>query len=125
MITATAGMDEALPCRRGDSKGREESVDRAMEGHMKRFSLVIAVVTLLGGAALLVLGHLGGDVSRTVKNDVGAPVSSRGAGVAVAAELPRTSRTMHATEATSALATTDSRLDNYRLERDSCCVGND
>jgi hypothetical protein len=92
---------------------------------MKRFTLAIAVVAILGGVALLVLGHLGGDVSGTIKNDVGASVSSRGANVAEAAEIPRTSRTMHATEATTALATTDSRLDNYRLERDSCCIGND
>lgn len=91
---------------------------------MMRTTLVIAVVAALGGAASLVLGHLGEDVSGTIKNDVGASVSSRGATVAVAAHLPGASRTMHASEATMALAAGDSRLDNYRLERESCCIGN-
>lgn len=96
-----------------------------MEGHMKRSTLVVAVVALLAGAAFLVLGHLGEDVSGTIKNHVVASVSSRGATVAEAAQLPGTSRTTHASEATTALTAGDSRLDNYRLERDSCCIGND
>jgi hypothetical protein len=95
-----------------------------MGGHMKRSTWVVAVVAVLGGTALLVLGHLGEDVSGTIKNDVGASVSSRGATVAVAAQLPGASRTMHASEATTAPAAGDSRLDNYRLERESCCIGN-
>ena len=92
---------------------------------MMRPILVIAVVAALGGAASLVLGHLGEDVSGTIKNDVGASVSSRDATVAVAAHLPGASRTMHASEATMALTAGDSRLDNYRLERESCCIGSD
>jgi hypothetical protein len=92
---------------------------------MMRSILAVAVVAILGGAALLVLGHSGGDVSGTIKNDVGASVSSRGVTVAAAAQPSGTSGTVHATEATTALATSDSRLDNYRLERDSCCIGND
>lgn len=74
---------------------------------------------------MLVLGYLGEDVRGTIKNDAGASMSSRGATVAVAAHLPGASPTMHAPEATMALAAGDSRLDNYRLERDSCCIGND
>ena len=87
--------------------------------------LVIAVVAALGGVASLVLGRVGEDVSGTVKNDVGGSVSSRVATVAVAAHPPGASRTTHASEATTAPTAGDSRLDNYRLERESCCIGND
>lgn len=92
---------------------------------MKHATLVIAVVVTLGGAASLVLGHLEENVSGTIENQVGASVSSRGATVAMAAQLRGASGMMQASEATTALAAGDSRLDNYRLERDSCCVGSD
>ena len=91
---------------------------------MKHGTLVIAVVAALGGAASMVLGHLEENVSGTIKNDVGASVSSRGATVAVAAQLSA-SRTMQTSEPTIVLEESDSRVNNYRLERDSCCVGND
>ncbi len=92
---------------------------------MVRITLVIAVVAALGGAASLVLGHLGKDERGSIKIDVGgASVSSRGATITVAAQLPGASRTVHRSEPTIALEETDSRVDNYRLERDSCCVGN-
>lgn len=92
---------------------------------MKHATLVIAVVAALGGAASLVLGHLEENVSGTIKNDAVASVSSRGATVAAAAYAPAAFRTMHTSEPTMALEDGDSRLDNYRLERDSCCAGND
>jgi hypothetical protein len=95
-----------------------------MEGHMVRLISVIAVLAAFGGAASLVLGRVG-EVSGTIKNDVGISVSSRDATVAVAAHPPGASRAMHASAATMALTAGDSRLDNYRLERESCCFGND
>jgi hypothetical protein len=95
-----------------------------MEGHMMRSILIVAAVAVLGGAASLILGHTGADMKGTFQNDVGATVSSRGATVTVDAQLPGALPTMVVLEATVAPAAGDSRLDNYRLERDSCCVGN-
>jgi hypothetical protein len=96
-----------------------------MEVHMVRLISVIAVLAAFGGAASLVLGRVGEDLNGTTKNNVEVSVSSRDATVTVTAHPPRASRTMHASEATMALTAGDSRLDNYRLERESCCIGND
>lgn len=92
---------------------------------MNHSTLVISVVAAIVGVAAVAMSVVGDGVSGRIMNDVGAAVSSRGATVAVAADLSGASGTMHVSEATPALVTGDSRLDNYRLERDSCCIGND
>lgn len=91
---------------------------------MNHSTLVTSVVAAIIGVVAVAMSVVGDGVSGTIKNDGGASVSSRGTTAAVAADLPGASDTIHS-EAMPALVTGDSRLDNYRLERDSCCIGND
>jgi hypothetical protein len=96
-----------------------------MEKHMNHSTLVTSFVAAIVGVAAVAMSVAEHGASGGTRNDVGAPVSSRGAFVVVAAELSGTSATMNAWEASPPPLTGGSRLDNYRLERDSCCIGNE
>lgn len=92
---------------------------------MNHSTLVTSVVAAIVGVAAVAMSVAEHGVSGAIKNDVGAWASSGGATMAMAADLSGASGTTHASEASPVLVTGDSRLDNYRLERDSCCIGNE
>jgi hypothetical protein len=92
---------------------------------MNHSTLVTSLVAAIVGVAVVAMSVAEHGASGRTRNDVGAPVSSPGTIVAVAADSSGTTGTMHRWEASPAPLTGDSRLNNYRLERDSCCIGNE